>query len=198
MHPPLVDIHTHLSHPQHPTLRCAALHPWDAALFSGSLYSTPLPSSGHIDAVGEIGLDWACSVDHDLQLRLFEAQLQYACSHHLPVVIHCVKAFNECTAMLLKHTPPHTIFHGFIGSVEQASLAVSRGYHLSFGVRSFRSPKSIAAMRATPLDRLFFETDNDPTPLADVYSRGCALLGIELCSARDIIYRNYLRIINND
>lgn len=72
------------------------------------------------------------------------------------------------------------IFHGFIGSVEQAQRAVNQGYYLSFGERTFRSPKSIEAMRSTPLSHLFVETDESATPIEEIYAKIAALRDIKV------------------
>ena len=59
-------------------------------------------------------------------------------------------------------TLPHGgIMHCFTGTVEQASEAVERGFHLGFGgVLTFPKAEELrAAARATPEDRLLVETD---------------------------------------
>ncbi len=104
-------------------------------------------------------------------------QLELARRYDLPVVLHCVRAFGEVMRELRACPPPAAIFHGFIGSPEQARQALAAGHYLSFGERTFRSPKTVEAMRATPLDRLFFETDDSETPIEEIYARAAESLG---------------------
>ena len=112
------------------------------------------------------------------QSVLFARQLAIAERLHKPIVVHCVRAFEPVMDMLRDIRVPAVIFHGFIGSAEQAQRAVERGYYLSFGERTLRSPKSIEALRSIPLARVFVETDDSPTPIEELYDRIAALLDI--------------------
>lgn len=184
----LVDIHTH--HPSEArTIRTVGTHPWHAC--------DPLPAESEVatcEAVGEIGLDKRCGVDFALQKRLFEAQLDLAERYKKPVVLHCVKAFTEVMELLRSRTLAAVIFHGFIGSKEQAVEAVQRGYYLSFGVRTARSTKTIEALRATPLDRLFVETDEAEVSLIGLYDKIAALRGIASEELQEATLDNYRRL----
>ena len=186
----LIDIHTHRP-TSAVTLTTVGLHPWQAA-------TGVIPSEAEIlsaDAVGEIGLDKACEVDFEQQRTVFEAQLRLAEQHKKPVVVHCVRAFEEVISALEKFTLKAVIFHGFIGSQEQAARAVKKGYFLSFGARTERSKKTIEALRATPLDRLFVETDEADTPIAEMYALVARLRNTEVEKLEEATSRNYERIL---
>ena len=186
----LIDIHTHRPSSA-VTLTTVGLHPWQAA-------TGVIPSEAEIlsaDAVGEIGLDKACEVDFEQQRTVFEAQLRLAEQHKKPVVVHCVRAFEEVISALEKFTLKAVIFHGFIGSREQAARAVKKGYYLSFGARTERSKKTIEALRATPLDRLFVETDEADTPIAEMYALVARLRNTEIKELEEATSRNYERIL---
>ena len=186
----LIDIHTHRPSSA-VTLTTVGLHPWQAA-------TGVIPSEAEIlsaDAVGEIGLDKACEVDFEQQRTVFEAQLRLAEQHKKPVVVHCVRAFEEVISALEKFTLKAVIFHGFIGSQEQAARAVKKGYFLSFGARTERSKKTIEALRATPLDRLFVETDEADTPIAEMYALVARLRNTEIKELEEATSRNYERIL---
>ena len=186
----LIDIHTHRPSSA-VTLTTVGLHPWQAA-------TGVIPSEAEIlsaDAVGEIGLDKACEVDFEQQRTVFEAQLRLAEQHKKPVVVHCVRAFEEVISALEKFTLKAVIFHGFIGSQEQAARAVKKGYFLSFGARTERSKKTIEALRATPLDRLFVETDEADTPIAEMYALVARLRNTEVEEIEEATSRNYERIL---
>lgn len=85
------------------------------------------------------------------QEELFRAQLELAERRGLPVVLHCVRAFEPVMKELERHHLRAVIFHGFIGSPQQARRALARGCMLSFGERTFASPRTLEALRATPL-----------------------------------------------
>ena len=185
----LIDIHTHRP-TSAVTITAVGLHPWQAE-------HGAVPSEAEIltaDAVGEIGLDKACEVDFERQTAVFEAQLRLAEQYQKPVVLHCVRAFEEVMNALEKFALRTVIFHGFIGSREQASRAVKKGYYLSFGARTERSKKSIEALRATPLDRLFVESDEAETPIEEIYALVARLRGVEVEALATEVSQNYERI----
>jgi TatD DNase family protein len=93
---------------------------------------------------------------------------------------------------------PAVIFHGFVGSPQQAAAAVRKGYYLSFDERSLGSPKTVEAMRATPLDRLFLETDDAAIPIAAIYERAAGLLGVPLTRLKQTIFENYERVVGEE
>lgn len=185
----LVDVHTH--HPRlgvlSPTM--AGIHPWDAE------QECTLPDFGHCDIIGETGLDYACGVDKLAQERLFRAHLEAAERFQKPVVLHTVKAFEPTIKILAEYNITGVVFHGFVGSQQQAAEALRRGYYLSFGIRSLRSSKTRQAIAATPLDRLFCETDDDPSlDIASVYTEVAAIKGATLAELKRNIYENYKRL----
>ena len=185
----LIDIHTHRP-TEATTIRTVGVHPWHAAECS-------LPSAEEImkaDAVGEIGLDKACGVDFEMQRALFVKQLELAERFEKPVVLHCVRAFEEVMTLLERHTLRAVLFHGFIGSREQAERAVKKGYYLSFGARTEGSNKTIEALRETPLERLFVETDEADTTIEAMYLTIARLRGITTAELEQATAENYKRI----
>ncbi len=169
-----VNIHTHRPVGRGIELRTAGIHPWVADRVP---VASLLPLADEVQAIGETGLDFAKPVPREAQYAAFRSQLELARRYDLPVVLHCVRAFGEVMRELRACPPPAAIFHGFIGSPEQARQALAAGHYLSFGERTFRSPKTVEAMRATPLERLYFETDDSETPIEEIYARAAESLG---------------------
>ena len=96
--------------------------------------------------------------------------------------------------ILDKYTLKFVIFHGFIGSAIQARRATDKGYYLSFGERSFRSAKTIDAMKTTPVDKLFFETDDSHINIDDIYAKASTILGIPIALLEYITTENFNKI----
>ena len=90
------------------------------------------------------------------------------------------------------------IFHGFIGSEQQAARAVGRGYYLSFGPATTRSPRTVAALRSVPLERIFAETDDTDADIADVYGMICRVRGVEMETLKERLAQNYYDIFDKD
>ena len=173
-----VNIHTHSPKEDELTLSTIGIHPYDAEIATTDAVLSIERSALGVDAIGEIGLDYSCKVNRESQELIFKAQLEVAQQYSKGVVLHCVRAFEPTMKILEKYRLKFVIFHGFIGSPEQALSATSRGYYLSFGERTFRSPKSIEAMKATPIDRLFLETDESHLSIDDIYRKASALLAV--------------------
>lgn len=186
-----IDIHTHRPTLRHVEPQAVGIHPWQAekeqflpSIFEGAV------------AIGEIGLDFACDVNREAQQQLFLKQLREAERLDVPVILHCVKAFEPMMKILAERRLRAVIFHGFIGSVQQAKRAVERGYFLSFGEGAFRSPKTVEAMRMIPLTHLFAETDESDCPIEEVYRRIAEVRGASVEELQRQIEENYKRIFD--
>lgn len=188
---PFVNIHTHHPRAEEINITCFGIHPWKADVWNPEV---PIGIPNETEAIGEIGLDYAALADPKSQIILLRRQLQIAEERRLPVILHCVKAFEPLMKELESHTLRAVIFHGFIGSVQQAQSACKRGYYLSFGERSMRSPRTVDALRQIPLDRLFLETDECPAPIAELYEDVAVIRGMKVCDLQKAIMENYQRI----
>lgn len=190
----IINIHTHSPKQSELTLSTLGIHPYDAErATTDSILAIERGAQG-VDAIGEIGLDYSCKANRESQELVFKAQLEVAQQYGKGVVLHCVRAFEPTMKILEKYRLKFVIFHGFIGSPEQALSATSRGYYLSFGERTFRSPKSIEAMKVTPVDRLFFETDESSVDIEEIYSKAAEELAVPVRILEYITHENFKRI----
>lgn len=135
-------------------------HPWYASSHNDALFKNLLirfPETG----VGEIGLD-AIKGDSE-QERVFTAQLDVAAELNRPCVIHCVKRFDKTAEILkaLKKRPPALMFHGFSGTVQQATFLNRFNAYFSFSgaVLQENREKLRSVLTALPCDRILIETD---------------------------------------
>ena len=187
----ILDIHTHNAQTHAQTIETVGIHPWHANF--GDIAEVERLAS-LVDAVGEIGLDYACDVSREEQTTVFRAQLTLAERLEKPVVLHCVRAFEDVMKIVGNYHLKAVIFHGFIGSTEQAQRAVNQGYYLSFGERTFRSIKSIEALRTAPLSQLFVESDESTTPIEEIYAKIAELRGVEVSELLKATEANFKRI----
>ena len=189
----ILDIHTHNAQTHAQTIDTVGIHPWHAEFCDLTEVEFRAPSA---DAIGEIGLDYVCDVPREVQMDVFRAQLALAERLEKPIVLHCVRAFEDVMKVVGEYRLKAVIFHGFIGSKEQAQRAVSQGYFLSFGERTFRSPKTIEAMLSTPLSHLFVETDESTTPIKVIYAKIAELRGISTVELQQATEENLKSILN--
>ncbi len=189
----IVDIHTHSAQTDVTTPRERGIHPWRAEEID--IEKIDWERLTHdAEAIGEIGLDFARKINKQKQQQLFETQLNIAQKRQLPVIIHSVKAFESTISTLRRYNLIAVIFHGFIGSVQQAQQALDKGYYLSFGERTAHSPKSIEALKLTPLDRLFVESDESTTPIYNIYVQISSLRGCTTEQLIESVQDNYNKI----
>ena len=185
-----IDIHTHFPTGLHIEPQGVGIHPWHSAV-------KQMPSEDEFtqaDLIGEIGLDYVCDVERGQQERVFRAQLAIAERLKKVVVIHCVKDFEPTMKILEEYDLRTVIFHGFIGSVQQAERATQKGYFLSFGASTARSPKTIEALRNTSLDKIFIESDESNKNIEDIYSEIAHLKGCNQDLLEQAILENYNKI----
>ncbi len=114
-------------------------------------------------AVGEIGLDFFIKeLNQAEQTQFFEAQLQLAAKHKLPVILHVRKAHDQTIALLKKHKITSGIVHAFNGSIQQAHHYIELGLKLGFGgmLTYERSRKLRQLAKDLPLESIVLETDS--------------------------------------
>lgn len=72
------------------------IHPWDSdENFKFVNIIRSLLSSDLCVAIGECGLDKIKGPDISIQISTFREQIKLSEQFQLPVIIHCVRAFNE-------------------------------------------------------------------------------------------------------
>ena len=207
---PFVDIHTHgplkgsiglrsyrlgIERPAEESgAYSLGIHPWDVCEVENERQLLVNLHTMECSAIGEIGLDKVCGADFARQIEMFEQQLIIASNRNLPIVIHCVKAQQEILNLLARCSTPAVIFHGFIGSPQQAEQLWQNGYYLSFGFGALKSPKTQEALRRCPAEYLFLESDTIEESIIVLYDKVAALRGVGVEEVRESIYNNYHRI----
>lgn len=147
----------------------------------------------NIVAIGECGLDKLKGACLDFQTGIFERQIQLAERVQKPVIIHCVRAFNEVMALKkkLKPTVP-MIIHGFNKNVTILKELLKHGFYISIGAAILRGDKKFEkTVLEIPIERLFFETDDKDIDVQDVYHAYSKAANIDLTDLKSIIYENY-------
>lgn len=148
----------------------------------------------HVKAMGECGLDKVCSTDFTLQQQVFEKQIQLANSVKRPLILHCVKAYEEVLQQLKPATVP-VVFHGFNKSKELALQIIHAGYYLSFG-KALLQPHMQEVVKRIPLDKLFLETDAAAEPIETIYRTAAAILSIDEVSLSLQLQKNAAAVFN--
>jgi TatD DNase family protein len=169
------------------------IHPYDCHLLTDHSFKDmePFLKQDNCFAIGECGLDKLISVDLKQQQFILTEQLNLALIYKKPVIIHCVKAFDE----LIEVCKPHEnklklIIHGFNKSEELALQLISRGYYLSLHTSLFK--KENFNFTKLPIEQLFFETDDDSNlSINEAYRNASIKLNLSESMLKEKIYSNF-------
>ncbi|MBL0738019.1 TatD family hydrolase [Flavobacterium sp. GN10] len=143
-------------------------------------------------AIGECGLDKRIEIPFDLQVSVFEKQLELAEKYKKPVVIHCVAAFQEVMAIKkkMKINVP-MIIHGFSKNNQLAEQLIAAGFYLSFGKYLIKNPDLKTVFQNVPNDRFFLETDTIEESIKQVYELASEYKELNLKELEGVISSNY-------
>ena len=160
-------------------------------------------------AVGEIGLDYHYNHSpRDIQIKIFEQQLEIAIQTKKPVVIHNRESDDDMMAILknIGHNLPKAgVVHSFSSSKKLAQVALDQGFYLGFnGMITFKNAQNVRDIVSyAPLERLLIETDSPfltPTPhrgkenapfyLPHILEKLAEIKGIPVMEAEQVLYKN--------
>jgi TatD DNase family protein len=155
-----------------------------------------LASHPQVVALGECGLDKLMGPPFEVQLPVFEAQVQLAESLQKPIIIHCVKAFGELLAWKKRSSVSvPMVLHGFNNKPEVAAQLLQHGFYVSLGAALLKNDSNAQkTLKIIPLERLFLENDAQQIPIEEIYEKAAALLNIELGVLNNQIWRNFADI----
>lgn len=143
-----------------------------------------------VKAVGECGLDRLVATPRDIQEEVFIQQLKWAMEVKKPVIIHCVKAFDELIAIQKVWRPKIPLLvHGFHKNSQVAEALFTRGFFISL---DDRIPTSLTAQFLEQYqDQILLETDMRPCQIDTVYKQFADRIGWTLEKVKQKIEENY-------
>ncbi|MFZ4860573.1 TatD family hydrolase [Sphingobacterium sp. Mn56C] len=211
---PYLDIHTHTV-PKQPAIFAlrnkiigresideavcsAGIHPWylDTDLEAQLLTLEEALTLPQVIAVGECGLDKLCATPWDKQLYIFEQQIQLANRVQKPLIIHCVKAYQEVMMLLEQHrVSVPVIFHGFHKKLPLAQTLLKKGYVLSLGPSILKAGQD-SLIKTLPLTNFFLETDDKPVSIAAIYAYFCSVRNISMETLKTQLAQNLSRLFD--
>ena len=176
------------------------IHPW---FLTESTYKHQVEAvievagNSTVIAIGEAGFDRLKGPSPDLQRIAFEEQVTIAGEHNKPVVIHCVKAWEELfrAHKRLKPSLPWLV-HGFRGNKDLAAQLISKNMFLSFWFNFIIRPEAAKLIKNLPSERIFLETDGSGVDIKDIYSKVSADLEMTVEKLKGIIYNNFNEFFN--
>ncbi|MBI1838631.1 MAG: TatD family hydrolase [Flavobacteriia bacterium] len=203
----LFDAHTHLSNNSQLVIYnksinineehhffSVGIHPWQENI-SEEDFKKVLKNAVHKNclAIGEIGLDKLKGESLLKQIEIFKKQIVFSEKLKLPVIIHCVKAWEELLQIKKELNPAQKwIFHGF-NKVGILNEVLQTDMLLSIGTSIFTNKKLQESIKMIPDNRLLIETDNHSVDIFEVYTQIAQIKKISLLALEEIIEQNFKR-----
>ncbi len=167
------------------------IHPWDAHLKISTIEFQGLITHPNCMAIGECGFDKLKGADLVKQQQMLEYQLKLAVEYHKPVIIHCVKAYDEIIKICeVYHSSIPIIIHGFNKSYELLHQLLGKGFYVSLS--RFAIQKMNFNFTEIPLEKLFLETDEDCTmTIQEIYQIASERFKMTEEDLKNKIYSNF-------
>jgi len=148
----------------------SGVHPHDAKAWDDDSCATlqDFLSNSECVAVGECGLDFNRNFSPpDVQIEVFEKQVEIACARKKPLFVHEREAHTELLQVLKKYQDklPAVVIHCFTGSKDEASTYLQMGFYIGltgylWKDKSENGIRKVLEDGVIPLDRLMLETDS--------------------------------------
>jgi len=172
------------------------LHPWHVntkTLVSDLKLVRDIANNKQIIAIGEAGLDKKVDLPFEVQLKAFKQQIEIAHAVNKPMIIHCVKAYNEIYELkTTSDCQEPWLIHWFNASEQMGLQLISKGFYLSFGHMLFNeTSKAFKVFTHLPIDYIFFETDDAGYGIDEIYYRASELLNMPLKELEHRIENNF-------
>ena len=182
----------------------AGVHPWwiedytttEIQQFQEKIET--LAKSGKLWGIGETGIDRAYPEFLDQQKSLFNWHMDLSESLRLPLIIHSVRAGADFL-QILKDKRPHSpwIFHDFRGNetLMKDLLRLHSQCFFSFGISIDNSPQIRELLPFVPMDKLFFETDEQKhLDIHDIFLRAAHHLHVDVDFLKSQIWMNVKKL----
>ncbi|GAB6011477.1 TatD family hydrolase [Viscerimonas tarda] len=151
------------------------VHPWYSENAEPQLnFLEEIAGDHRIVAIGEAGYDKLKGPGLATQRIAFERQIELSEQLGKPLIVHCVKAWDELLASKKKFKPRQPwIIHGYRGNTELTKELLAHGFRFSIGEKFNKN-----FVKEVPLDSLFCETDTFDATIEEVYADLAEALGI--------------------
>jgi TatD DNase family protein len=172
------------------------LHPWqiqNSDIESDMEIVSKMVSKDAVIAIGETGLDKSITTDLSIQKKVFSEHINISVNYNKPLIIHCVRAYDELLKIRkdVGYKLPW-IVHWFNASPEMGKDLIRKGCFLSFGIALFKEDsKAFRTFLKTPIEYIFFETDDAKISITDIYNKASELKHISIEKLQQQIVTNF-------
>lgn len=178
------------------TLFSAGIHPWQLTEENAEQLRTELlltAAHPHVVMIGEAGFDRLKGPGRELQYNLFMFQAAIAHEMNKPMVIHCVRGWEELRRAHREDKPERPwVIHGYRGNDRLTASLADDGFWFSLGTRGITEE----ILKVISHDRILLETDESGGSIADVYNLFARTAGYGEETASMLIKNNFNSLFN--
>ncbi|PQJ22819.1 TatD family hydrolase [Tenacibaculum sp. SG-28] len=146
-------------------------------------------------AIGECGLDKKIDINFELQVEVLQQQIEISEKYEKPVLLHCVKSYNELLAIKKQRKPKQKwIVHGYHKNIHLARELLRNGIVLSVGASLLKNKNLQEVVRSIDTENFLLETDNTAYSIQDIYYKFAALKGKNITEIQTEINYNFNNI----
>ncbi|MGM9803744.1 MAG: TatD family hydrolase [Muribaculaceae bacterium] len=176
-----------------PGLYSAGIHPWDIENSPEHLFErleSFIKSNSQVVAIGECGIDHLICTPIEVQMQYFEKHIILSEQLHKPLLVHCVRGWQEVMAMHKNIRPTQPwIMHGFRGKPSVVNNFVEEGIYLSYGEKF-----NALSAEITPLSLMLVETDESLLNIESIAASMASTLHIEVEQLAEATNSNFTKL----
>lgn len=176
------------------------IHPWDSFQETQLELTNEVINDKKLIYIGETGLDKLKGAELHVQIEIFKQHIHASEQWEKPLLIHCVRCFNELVHLYKEHAPKQKwIVHGFNGSPELAKQLTKAGFMLSFGIAiMYKNSKAAQSLHAVSEDHFLLETDDANIPIQEIYRTAADIIQMDMKDLKKIVLDNFSKITDRD
>lgn len=175
------------------------VHPWyisESDLETQLHWLRRIAANDRVKLIGECGLDRLKGADLQLQETVFREHIRLANELNKPLVVHCVRCFNELLSIkkVLRPKVP-IVVHGFNANLQIGEQLMAKDFYFSLGAALLNQESNASQLlEKLPLERLFLETDDADISVQTLYKIVAERKGISSESLQNLLYENFLML----
>lgn len=151
-------------------------------------------------AIGECGLDRLVNIPLAEQEQIFIEQIRIAEVVNKPVIVHCVKAFDDLIRIknsMSARVP--FIVHGYNNNMQIALQLLKNDFYISFGKALLIDDSNAQKVfMTTDPQHCFFETDDAAIPIRSIFTKAAALRNTTVEDLKEETMSNFKRLFNHE
>jgi TatD DNase family protein len=142
--------------------------------------------------IGECGLDKLKGASKEIQEEVFYQHIMLANKHNVPLIIHCVRQYDQVINFRKKYGKTPWVIHGFRRNKQLAKSLIDQGIMVSVSPFENMNESFVDMLKYLPSESYFLETDSEYTlNIMKRYQIMATLRNIDLEELKEQMMENF-------